>query len=102
MKFILIFCFLIIFFVSSLFLTKLGIKIFALVLVNVMVNVWFKSLFLSVIIAVLFFREKKFIENVLRDSIDIVSFNFRKVKKKKGNFFREREVIFFIIFGNWR
>lgn len=81
---------------------KLGIKIFVLVLVNVMANVWFKLLFLLVTIVVLFFREKKFIENALRDLIDIVSFNFCKVKKKKGNFFCEREVIFFIIFGNWR
>ncbi|PND95665.1 hypothetical protein C1I57_28590, partial [Escherichia coli] len=59
-------------------------------------------LFPPVTIAVLPFREKKSIENALRDSIDIVSSNFRKAKKKKGNFPREREVTFLIISGNWR
>ena len=40
-------------------------------------------------------------DSALRDSIDIVSSNFRKAKKKKGNFPREREVTFLIISGNW-
>ena len=31
-----------------------------------------------------------------------LSSNFRKAKKKKGNFPREREVTFLIISGNWR